>query len=68
MNAYNIYNEENYSEVLYHAVAENEEQVRQLAEQNGIDLTGLTIELERSNVKDQLGRPYTPFIKDAQVH
>ena len=68
MNAYDIYEAENSTAILYYAIAENEEQVRQLAEQNGIDLTGMDIELERHNVKDQLGRPYTPSIKDAQVY
>lgn len=68
MNAYNLYDEENYSCILYHAIAEDEEQVRTLAEEAGIDITGLTIDLERKNVRDQLGRPFEPKIEDAMVH
>lgn len=69
-NSYNIY-DENYSStifILYHAVATDEDEVRELAEAKGYDLEGLTIELERSNVKDQLGRPFAPFIEAAQVY
>lgn len=68
MNTYNIYDEKEYSTILYHSVAESEEQVRELADQAGYDLSGLTIELERANVKDQLGRPYNPIIEDALIH
>lgn len=68
MNTYNIYDEKEYSTILYHSVAESEEQVRELADQSGYDLSGLTIELERANVKDQLGRPYNPIIEDALIH
>lgn len=67
MNTYNILEEENYSTILYHAVAENEEQVRNMAEEEGINLEGLIIELERINVRDELGRPYSPRIEDAIV-
>ncbi|WP_289191598.1 hypothetical protein [Bacteroides acidifaciens] len=67
MNAYNIYNEEHYSTILYHAIARDEEQVRELAEEAGISLEGLTIDLERMNVKDQLGRQYSAKIEDALV-
>ena len=67
MNAYNIYNEEHYSTILYHAIARDEEQVKELAEEAGISLEGLTIDLERMNVKDQLGRQYSAKIEDALV-
>ena len=56
MNTYNIYDENEYSCILYHAIAQDEEQVRELASEAGIDLTGLTIDLERENVKDELSR------------
>jgi hypothetical protein len=52
MNAYNIYDENHYETILYHAIARDEEQVRELAEEAGIDIEGLTIDLERTNVKD----------------
>ena len=50
------------------AIAQDEEQVRELASEAGIDLTGLTIDLERENVKDDLGRPQKACIIDALVH
>lgn len=67
MNSYNVFNENNYSEVLFHAIAANEDQVIELAEEQGISLEGLTIELDRTNVKDQLGRPFSARIEDARV-
>nr|DAI68443.1 MAG TPA: hypothetical protein [Caudoviricetes sp.] len=68
MNSYNLYQEDNYSCVLYHAIAEDEEQVKELAKEAGIDITGLSIDLERKNVKDQLGRPYSAKIEDALIY
>ena len=67
MNSYDIFNEENYSTVLYHAVARDEEEVRELAVEHGIDIDGLKIELCRRNVRDELGRPFRPFIENALV-
>ena len=68
MNSYNIYNENESYTILFHAIAENENQVIELAEENNIDLTGLTIELEKSNVKNQMGKSYSASISDAIVH
>lgn len=68
MNAYNIYDKDNYETILYHSVARDEDHVRELAEDANINLDGLTIELERTNVKDQLGRPYKAYIEDALVY
>lgn len=68
MNSYNIFEEENYSTILYHAIARDEEQVKELAEDAGIDISGLTIELIRTNVTDQLGRPYSARIEDATIY
>lgn len=67
MNSYNIFEEENYSTVLYHAIADSEDHVRALAEERSIDLDGLIIELQRINVKDELGRPFPAKIEDAIV-
>lgn len=67
MNSYNIFDEKHYSTILYHAIAADEEQVRELAKEANINLDGLIIDLERKNVKDQLGRPYSARIEDAQV-
>ena len=55
MNTYNIFEEENYSTILFHAVAEKENQVKELAEQEGFKIEGMTIELIRSNVKNEMG-------------
>ncbi|WP_281514176.1 hypothetical protein [Phocaeicola sartorii] len=40
----------------------------ELAKEAGIDMDGLSIELERSNVKDQLGRPLSSRIEDALIY
>lgn len=61
------FEEENYSTILYHAIARDEEQVKELALESNIDLDGLTIDLVRQNVKDELGRPYPAKIEDARV-
>ena len=55
MNSYNIYEKNNEATILYHAIARDEDQVMELAKEAGIDMDGLSIELEGSNVKDQLG-------------
>lgn len=68
VNSYNIYNPKNYVCVLWHALASDENEVRQLAKDAGIDLDGLEIELIRTDVRDQLRRPYSPRIEDAQVY
>lgn len=68
MNAYNIFDENHYETILYHAVAKDEDQVKELAKEKGIDLEGLEIELERTNVKDQLGRDFNPYIENALVY
>ena len=67
MNTYNIYNENESSTILFHAIAESKAKVVELANENSIDLTGLTIDLERINVKDQMGKAYNPVITDAIV-
>jgi hypothetical protein len=40
----------------------------ELAKEAGIDMDGLSIELERSNVKDQLGKPLSARIEDALIY
>jgi len=67
MNTYNIYNENESSTILFHAIAESEAHVVELANESNIDLTGLTIDLEKTNVKDQMGKAYKPSINDAIV-
>ena len=68
VNSYNIYDENHYSTILYHAIARDEEHVKDLARETGINLDGLTIEEVRINVKDELGRPCKPCITDALVY
>lgn len=65
MNSYNIFEEENYSTILYHAIARDQEQVIELAEAADYNIAGMTVELERKNVKDELGCEYKPTISDA---
>lgn len=67
MNSYNLIDKTYTDCVLYHAIAMNEEQVIELAEQSGIDLKDVIIELDRSNVKDQLGKHYTARIEGARI-
>ena len=68
MNTYNLFESSHEDTILYHAIAKNENQVIELANEAGIDIEGLTIELDKKNVKDELGRSYEPSIKDAQVY
>lgn len=68
MNSYNIYEKNNEATILYHAIARDEDQVMELAKEVGIDMDGLSIELERSNVKDQLEKPLSARIEDALIY
>ena len=68
MNTYNIFENGNESTILYHSIAEDEQQVRELAEEKGIILNNMTIELERTDVRNQLGKSYAAVIEDALVH
>lgn len=64
MNAYNFVEK---GCVFYHAIAQSEEQAIQLANEAGYDIEGMEVELERTNVRDELGREYQPRIEDALV-
>ena len=68
MNTYNICENGNESTILYHSIAEDEQQVRELAKDKGIDLHNMTIELERTDDRNQLGKSYAAVIEDALVH
>lgn len=65
MNTYNIIEK---GCVFYHAIANSEERVRELAKENNFNIEGMEIELERENVKNQLGRDYSERIEDALVY
>lgn len=67
MNAYNIYSEKEPSTILFHAIAESEDQVKELAKEAGLNITGLTIDLERTNIKHMSGKSFGPSIKDAVI-
>ena len=66
-NSYNIYDEQNSSTILYHAVACDVNHVVKLAMDNGINIEGMTIELERLNVKTQMGYPIEPYIESCLI-
>lgn len=68
MNSYDIYEEQHCETILFRAIARDEQHVRELAKEAGIDLTGITIKLDKKNVRDQLGRPYDPSIWEALVY
>ena len=68
VNSYNVYYEAHPDSIIYHAIAEDENEVLRLADEADIDLMGMCIELDRKNVKDGLGRPYEPKIEDVQVY
>lgn len=53
--------------VFYHAIASSEEEAMRLALDNGFVIDDLDIELERINVRDELGNPYKPNIVIALV-
>lgn len=67
MNKYIIYSENAISQsgvsAEYQSIARNEEHVRELALQQGIDLQGYTIELIKEDVKNELGKPYSPYFE-----
>lgn len=65
--AVNSYNLQEKGCVFYHAIAENEQQVVELAKEAGFDIEGLEIELERTDVRNELGRPYQPSIVNSLV-
>ena len=66
VNSYNIFNESNRVAgcvaVEYYAIASDEYEVLELAYEAGYDLSGMTIQLSREDVRDPLGRPYKPRI------
>jgi len=67
MNTYNIFNKNEPATILYYVVAEDENQLRKLAEESKINLEGLMIEIERVDVRNELGKPYMPSFKDAII-
>ena len=70
-NSYVIYDEKNnyngQSFIEYMAYAYSEDQVKEMATEKGIDLTGYTIELNKTNIHDEMGRQYPCKIFSAVV-
>lgn len=67
MNTYNLFNNNEPATILFHAIASNEDHVQQLAAEAKLDISDLTIELERKDVKNELGRDYLPTIETALI-
>lgn len=63
----NTYNFQQNGCVFYHAIASSEERAIELAINAGYDIEDLEIELERENVRDELGIPYKEGIQALQV-
>lgn len=63
----NTYNFVDRGCIFYHAIATSEEHAILLAKQEGFDIKGMEVELERMNVRDELGKPYEPKIENAMV-
>lgn len=66
MCSFNLYREKDRYHgnvwVEYRAIARDENQVRELAEEAGYDIDGMVIEIDQFDAKDQLGRPYSAKI------
>lgn len=67
MKSVNAYNFLEKGCVFYHAIAEDHEQAVLLALQAGFDVVGMDIELEKEDVRDEMGNPYECRIEDALV-
>lgn len=67
MKSVNAYNFSEKGCVFYHAIATSAEHAVYLAIQEGFDVVGMEIELERENVRDEMGNPYECKIEDAIV-
>lgn len=67
MKKVNAYNFSEKGCVFYHAIAEDHEQAVLLALQAGFDVVGMDIELEKEDVRDEMGNLYECRIEDALV-
>lgn len=67
MKKVNAYNFLEKGCVFYHAIATSEEHAVLLAKQEGFDIEGMEVELEKENVRDEMGNPYECRIEDAIV-
>ena len=67
MKSVNAYNFSEKGCVFYHAIATSEEHAVSLAKQEGFDIEGMEVELEKENVRDEMGNPFECRIEDAIV-
>lgn len=67
MNSYNLFDPAEPATIQYRALATSEQHVRQLAHDSLIDIDGMVIELDRTDVRNEIGNPYSPSIKSALV-
>lgn len=65
MNAYNFVEK---GCIFYHVIAKNEEQCYELAKRNNFNVEGMELELEKKNIRDEMGNEYQPTISDAMVN
>lgn len=67
VNRYLVYREETRMNgcvsAEYVSLAWNEDHVREMAEEQGINLDGYTIECTKEDVRDELHKPYTPYFR-----
>lgn len=63
MNSYNIFDPRNYSTIIYCAIARDEDQVKELALSAGFKIDKMVIELERTDIRDEMGRPLPASIQ-----
>lgn len=68
MNSYNLFDPENPETIVYYAIARDRDHVKELAEEAGFHIENMVIDLERTNVRDEIGRPLPPSIQDALVY
>lgn len=67
VNSYNLYEEQHPECILFHAIAQDEEHIKIMAQVQKFDIEGLTIEKVREDVRDQIGRPYLETFFDARI-
>ena len=61
-NSYNVFNKNNYTWVVYHVIASSPEEVIEMLEEQGFDTEYLDVELDKRNVKDEMGRSFAKKI------
>lgn len=60
MNSYNLLHPEESSFIVLHAIANDTDHIKRMAEEKNINIEGLEIVLERKNVKTEMGKDCSP--------